>query len=75
VEETWNAFRDGLLNNANEVCGCASSRPRQNETWWWNNTVVKVVGDKRRLFEVWQKSKSETDKTAIFKLNKLQRQK
>lgn len=54
VEEEWNAFRDGVLRSASEVCG----RRRvggyvRKGSEWWNEEVRKVVEEKRRAFEKW----------------------
>jgi exonuclease III len=73
VEQIWNVLKNGLLETANRVCGRTKGRPKQRETWWWNDEVARVVDEKRRLFKVWKKSKIEADRTAYTRAKKVAR--
>ena len=55
-------MKESLLAVADEVCGRTKGPPRHRVTWWWNEEVVKAVGEKRRLFKIWKKSKNGVDK-------------
>ena len=61
VEVVWKELKGCLLGVAEEVCGRTKGPVRHEETWWWNDECSRVVEEKRRLYGIWQKSKSEKD--------------
>jgi hypothetical protein len=62
VESVWSGLRDGVLEVADAVCGRTKGPPRHRETWWWNENIGEIVKEKRRLFEVWKNTGSESDR-------------
>src|ERR1700690_1474397 len=59
VEVVWKELKGCLLGVAEEVCGRTKGPVRHKETWWWNDGCSGVVEEKRRLYGIWQKSKSK----------------
>ena len=62
VENVWKKLKEKLLEVADEVYGRTKGSPRHRETWWWNEEVAKVIDEKRRVFKMWKKSKTEEDR-------------
>ena len=62
VDVVWGALRDCLLDVADEVCGRTKGKQRHSETWWWNAEVAEVIEEKQRLFKIYDKSKTGSDK-------------
>lgn len=52
-ENTWNRYRDCLLEAANEVNGWMKGMCRHGETWWWIVSVKGAVDAKTRTYEEW----------------------
>ena len=71
VEGVWNGLKSCLLESAETVCGRTKGPQRHRETWWWNSDVAEAVGQKRKLFRVWKKTKSKLDKAAYQASNRL----
>ena len=71
VEGVWNGFKCCLLEVSDKVCGKSKARPRHRETWWWNDEVARAVEQKRKLFRVWQKTKTEQAGAAYQKSKRL----
>jgi hypothetical protein len=69
----WKILKNGLLEVSEKVCGHTKGRMKRRETWWWNEEVAKVVKEKRRLFKVWKKSRSDMDRQAYSKAKKVAR--
>ena len=66
VEVVWGGLKKCLLDVAEEVCGRSRGRQRHRETWWWNDEVAELVKEKRRLFGIYNKSKSGSDKRTVL---------
>ena len=62
----WGGLKKCLLDVVEEVCGRSRGRPRHRETWWWNDEVAELVKEKRRLFGIYNKSKSGSDKRTVL---------
>ena len=45
-----------------QVCGWTKGPLRHSETWWWNDEVPKVIGEKRTCYKIWQKIKTASDR-------------
>ena len=65
VDVVWGALRDRPLDVANEVCGRTKGKQWHSETWWWNAEVAEVIKEKQRLFKIYDKSKTGSDKLKI----------
>ncbi len=60
VEGAWDTIKQGLLNATDEVCGWTrGGSVRHEETWWWNETVDKIIKEKRKAWKDWQKGGSK----------------
>ena len=59
-----------LLESADKACGRTKGRQKRKETWWWNDEIAKAVYQKRSLFKVWKKSRSEADRAAYNQVKK-----
>ena len=46
-EEIWGALKYSLLRITEDVCGWRKNIFK--ETWWWDDSVSKIVGEKKYL--------------------------
>jgi hypothetical protein len=67
LESLWKGLKDGLLEISDQVCGRSKGPPRHKETWWWNKETEIAVKEKRRLYVVWDASRSDQDRQAYCK--------
>ena len=44
-------FWKSVLKTTKEVCGWSKTRNSRKETWWWDDSIRKVVGVKRRMWK------------------------
>ena len=51
IEEEWQEFQKMFVTNAEELCGRASGRRKENETRWWNERVQNAVQAKKRAWK------------------------
>ncbi|KAF2899396.1 hypothetical protein ILUMI_06778 [Ignelater luminosus] len=70
--ELWEAFKQVLLEVAEQVCGKSRSRVREKRTKWWNNEVKREIKLKKRKFKEYLRA-SENEKTAVYSRYKKQR--
>jgi len=61
VENKWLCMKGIWLDAAEKVVGKSKGRARHKATWWWNDTVAKVVEEKRTAYRNWYKSKTTVD--------------
>ncbi|XP_012935237.1 uncharacterized protein LOC106011148 [Aplysia californica] len=62
VEKAWDTFKTTLLDTMKEVCGTKKTRGKHRKaTAWWNKEVKDAIKEKKRLYNVWVKSKNEED--------------
>ena len=62
-DHNWENVQKEILAAAKDVCGMTSGRRgRERETWWWSEEVRNVIGQKKRAFKVWQRTRNNTDK-------------
>jgi hypothetical protein len=61
-------LKDCLSEVADEVCGRTKGPARHEKTWWWNEEIEKVVKEKRRLYGIWYKTRTDLDKKVYFKV-------
>ena len=60
IEEEWEDLRDGLRNCAEEVCGRKRiGGVRRRGCEWWNESVERLVREKRELFEKYLQERNE----------------
>jgi hypothetical protein len=71
VESMWKELKECLLEVSDEVCGRTKGLPRHRETWWWNEAVARAVKEKRRMYKIWYKSRTERDRLAYCWTRKL----
>ena len=53
VETAWSNLKTPLLEAVTEVCGISKNHQWKKETWWWNDTVAKVIAEKRACFKAY----------------------
>ena len=59
VEEEWGLFKDSIVECASDVCGKRIvGRGIRKGSEWWNESVKKVVDEKKRAYEEWMQSNS-----------------
>ena len=74
-EGGWENLRDCVLEAGREICGQTTGNFRsKRETWWWNETVQRVIREKKGAYKKWQKSGEENDRIA-YKQKKKQSKK
>ena len=63
VEEEWVSFKETVYKSAVEVCGMrrVGGRGIRKGSEWWNESVKKVLKEKRQVFERWLQSKRSED--------------
>ena len=64
VEKLWGKMKSCLLGTADDVCGRSRGGRRHRETWWWNEECAKAVDEKIKFYEVWQRTRTDSDKKA-----------
>ena len=74
AQERWNSLEHGLKNAAEKVCGRLKGGKKHEETWWWNEQVVKVIKGKKEGYKKWRKDRSEENLEAYRVLKKEARQ-
>ena len=58
--EAWSAFKNTLTDTLSKTCGTKKTGKGQvKQTAWWNDTVKEAIKEKKKLYEVWVKSKLE----------------
>src|SRR5271155_3702250 len=62
VECLWKELKKCMVEGADAACGRTKGPPIHKQSWWWNDEVVRVVKEKRRLFAMKEKSKGGDDK-------------
>jgi len=59
LERMWKGLKDCLLQTSDQVCGRSKGAARHKETWWWNKDIEIAVKEKRRLYVLWDESRSD----------------
>ena len=60
-EDLWGVLKSTLIKTTEEVCGWTKKKNFRRETWWWDDGVSKVVGEKRRIWKAWKKGNASKD--------------
>ena len=56
INTYWNEIKACLFSACDKVCGWTrGGKQKQRETWWWDNSVNKIIKQKRKLWKEWQK--------------------
>ena len=63
----WDVLKTTLLKTTEEVCGWTKRKNFRKETWWWDDSISKVVGGKTRLWKAWKKGKASKEKYLVAK--------
>ena len=63
----WDVLKTTLLKTTEEVCGWTKRKNFRKETWWWDDSISKVVGGKRRLWKAWKKGKVSKEEYLVAK--------
>ena len=63
----WDVLKTTLLKTTEEVCGWTKRKNFRKETWWWDDSISKVVGGKRRLWKAWKKGKASKEEYLVAK--------
>jgi len=48
-----------------QICGQTKGPPRHSETWWSNDEVAKSIEEKRRCYNIWHKTITESDRNKM----------
>ena len=60
-------FKSLILRSAGEICGYKRIGKRGKKSEWWDDKMRELVKDKRILYEIYLRTKSEHDKTEYSK--------
>ena len=63
----WDVLKTTLLKTTEEVCGWTKRKNFRKETWWWDDSISKVVGGKRHLWKAWKKGKANKEEYLVAK--------
>ena len=56
------AFKNGMLQACNKICGKKKGRRNHRDTWWWNEEVKKAIQQKKVAYKKMCKNRSEENK-------------
>ena len=59
VEDEWEKFKSFILRSAGEICGYKRIGRRGKKSEWWDDEMRELVKDKRRLYDMHLRTKSE----------------
>ena len=60
-DSIWDVLKTTLLKTTEEVCGWARRKNFRKENWWWDDSISKVVGEKRHIWKAWKKGKASKE--------------
>ena len=63
----WDVLKTTLLKTTEEVCGWTKRKNFRKETWWWDDSISKVVDGKRHLRKAWKKGKASKEEYLVAK--------
>ena len=66
-DSIWDVLKTTLLKTTEEVCGWTRRKNFRKETWWWDGSISKVVGEKRRVWKAWKKGKASKEEYLVAK--------
>ena len=66
-DSVWDVLKTTLLKTTEEVCGWTRRKNFRKDTWWWDDSISKVVGEKRRVWKVWKKGKASKEEYLVAK--------
>uniref|UniRef100_A0A8D8LWD9 Uncharacterized protein n=2 Tax=Cacopsylla melanoneura TaxID=428564 RepID=A0A8D8LWD9_9HEMI len=71
-QDLWTSCKDAILGVGETVLGKTSGRgrPKDKETWWWNEEVGKKIKEKKNAKKKWDQTNNPEDKTEYKRLNK-----
>ena len=69
VEGEWEMFKECVMTMAVRVCGYKNIGRKNKRSAWWDDEMKELVKDKRRLFEVYNRSKGENDREEYRRKN------
>ena len=49
VEGYWNVLKGALREAIDRSCGWIKGPAGHKQTWWWNDDISNIVGEKRKL--------------------------
>ena len=70
VEDEWERFKSFVLSSAGESCGYKRIGRRGKKSEWWDDEMRELVKDKRRLYEMYLRTRSEHDKNEYNRNNR-----
>ena len=62
VTDEWEKFKSLTLKSAGEVCGYKRIGRKGKKSEWWDDEMRELIEDKRRLYELYLRTKCEHDK-------------
>ena len=66
-DSIWDVLKTTLLKTTEEVFGWTRRKNFRKETWWWDDSISKVVGEKRRVWKAWKKGKASKEEYLVDK--------
>ena len=66
-DSIWDVLKTTLLKTTEEVCGWTRRKNFRKETWWWDDSISKVVGEKRPVWKAWKKGKASKEEYLVAK--------
>ena len=59
VEETWQIFKEILLNAARQSCGTIKLNYCKKQTAWWNNDIKEEIRQKKQKWKKYLGNRTE----------------
>ena len=58
-----------MLDTTENVCGRTKGPAQRKATWWWDEDVINVIKEKRRLWKEWKKGNCSKERYTEAKRN------
>ncbi|KAL1454893.1 hypothetical protein WDU94_009023 [Cyamophila willieti] len=71
-QDLWTNYKEAIIGVGETVLGKTSGkgRPKDKETWWWNEEVAKCIKEKKEAKKKWDRSNQSEDKVEYKKAKK-----
>ncbi|KAI5739350.1 hypothetical protein M8J77_018157 [Diaphorina citri] len=71
-QDLWSSYKTVILNVGESVLGMTSGkgRPKDKETWWWNQEVKEKIKEKKEAKKKWDKTNKPEDKSEYKRAKK-----
>ncbi|CAG5135514.1 unnamed protein product, partial [Candidula unifasciata] len=62
IEEEWDYYKSTITKILKDKCGTRKTgKGKKKGTAWWNEEVKEAVSNKKKMFQIWLKTKDEKD--------------